>query len=507
MLLQDHRRRRVLHLQGQVLQKNEGDSVMAKTKAEMAKTKAEKLIHEFDAEVRVGERVLSKAEAVEHLSTYTPAKVGKKRQRYSAINPRRPKAPKTHTHRGLTWGELAKVRVWDAGEQRSLNTTIKTMVGGEFEPDTPVVVTCKTLAGVEMWSARPDYGRNIRGGLKTKMHSGLKAGRIEVELFGEYPCGLVKLDPSGTVALAAAEREHVDSDLLAAESAAKKSLWEVDVLAPCWRLLHISASAKVYEHRDGHNVYWVDRLGTWANSKKPVTHHKTVWHALNKRNGWEVDAEGEAVDTPSATETTAETPEPIATPVAVEPEQATAVRAKTVIVCGSRTFTDFYQVQKVLDARRDYIEKVVTGGGRGADGLAMQWALENGVSVQVFEADWERFKRAAGPMRNKRMVGESGAARVIAFAGGAGTLGICELAARAGLVVERIPARADGQPEPQVTTQPAPPARPKKIDSAQRVESIAQVEAKARASGEHIGRALASKVMAEIETAATFAAG
>ena len=554
----------------------------------MAQTKAEKQIREYHAEVHVGERVLSKVEAVEHLATYKPVKVRKERERYSAGNPRRPKTPKMHTHRGGTWGELANVRVMVEGEQRSINTTIKTTGGSEFEPDTPVTVTCKTLATAEMWSARPVYGKIERGarpydpagfsesrGLKPKgeVESAFGLERIEVELFGKYPCGLVKHDADGTAALAAVEREH------ASQAAAKKSL-------SGWHQINDHA----YTHQDGYKVYRVSRLDAWGNSKEPVTHHKTMWDALNKRDGWEVDAEGVAVavdtpaatetttdtpaatetttetpaatettttpvqrrprqlrrtetpaatetttetpaatetttetpaatetttetpaatetttETPAATETTTETPEPIATPVAVEPEPE-PVSAKTVIVCGGRTFTDFYQVQKVLDARRDYIDKVVTGGGRGADGLAMQWAHENGIGVQVFEADWERHKRAAGPVRNKRMIAESGAARVIAFAGGVGTFGICELAERAGLVVERIPARADGQPEPQIKTQPAPPARPK-IDSAERVESITEVEEKARASGKHIGRALAENVMAEIEAAAKSAAG
>ena len=179
-----------------------------------------------------------------------------------------------------------------------------------------------------------------------------------------------------------------------------------------------------------------------------------------------------------------------------------AMSENTVIVCGGRTFTDFYQLSSVLDARRESIGRVVTGGGRGADGLAMQWASENGIPVEVYEADWEKFKRAAGPIRNKRMIEESGADLVIAFAGGRGTYGICELAERHGLQVEMIAARASGMTQPTIKHQPPPPARPR-IDTAEgSFSNIVEVEERARESGQDIGRAIADSVMAEIEAAA-----
>ena len=176
---------------------------------------------------------------------------------------------------------------------------------------------------------------------------------------------------------------------------------------------------------------------------------------------------------------------------------------RVVIVCGGRTFTDFYQLREVLDSKRSGISKVITGGGRGADGLAIQWATENNIEVEVFEADWQQFKKAAGPIRNKRMVRESGASLVIAFAGGRGTHGICELATREGLDVERVPPREAGRAEPSVSHAPAVPVQAKRLEGSERFGAIVQAEERARSTGSGIGRAIADEVIAEIEAAAS----
>lgn len=58
---------------------------------------------------------------------------------------------------------------------------------------------------------------------------------------------------------------------------------------------------------------------------------------------------------------------------------------------------------------------VIHGGAEGADRLAGRWARFYGHQEEVYEAAWETHGRAAGPIRNHRMLIEGKPDRVIAF--------------------------------------------------------------------------------------------
>ena len=47
---------------------------------------------------------------------------------------------------------------------------------------------------------------------------------------------------------------------------------------------------------------------------------------------------------------------------------------------------------------------IISGGCRGADRLGEMYALEKGFTVNIYNADWARYGRGAGPIRNRRMV-------------------------------------------------------------------------------------------------------
>lgn len=126
------------------------------------------------------------------------------------------------------------------------------------------------------------------------------------------------------------------------------------------------------------------------------------------------------------------------------------------IVCGSRDFTDRARVKRVLDAavERLGVHTIIEGAGgrevdgkveRGADLLAREWAVARGdVSVIEVEADWDKYGRGAGPIRNAMMLKILLAADerrvVIAFPGGDGTADMCGRAAKAGVEVMRVEA-------------------------------------------------------------------
>jgi hypothetical protein len=82
----------------------------------------------------------------------------------------------------------------------------------------------------------------------------------------------------------------------------------------------------------------------------------------------------------------------------------------------------------------------VTGGANGADHSAEDWAIDNGIVRRVFPADWDKHKRAAGPIRNKQMLVEGKPDLVLAFPGGKGTRNMVAQARSAGVDVIEVPA-------------------------------------------------------------------
>lgn len=88
-----------------------------------------------------------------------------------------------------------------------------------------------------------------------------------------------------------------------------------------------------------------------------------------------------------------------------------------VLVCGSRDWTDGAAIQAALQAvlARGPVELVMHGDARGADRLAAGVAVELGLPVRAFPADWTHLGRAAGPVRNQRMLDEGQPSLVLAF--------------------------------------------------------------------------------------------
>lgn len=94
-----------------------------------------------------------------------------------------------------------------------------------------------------------------------------------------------------------------------------------------------------------------------------------------------------------------------------------------VLVGGGRNYGNWEHVSSVLGAMHaeNPFECVINGGADGADYQARFWAIRNNVEVITEPADWEKHGRAAGPIRNERMIEEHAPALVIAFPGGRGT--------------------------------------------------------------------------------------
>lgn len=99
-----------------------------------------------------------------------------------------------------------------------------------------------------------------------------------------------------------------------------------------------------------------------------------------------------------------------------------------VLVCGARDYPNFEKVWGVLDALAhalDYQMVIIEGQcpKGGADRYAEYWARANLPTDQhePYPADWKRYKKGAGPIRNKQMLEQGKPDIVLAFGGLGGT--------------------------------------------------------------------------------------
>lgn len=112
-----------------------------------------------------------------------------------------------------------------------------------------------------------------------------------------------------------------------------------------------------------------------------------------------------------------------------------------VIIAGSRNFINYQKLKKECDEflqNQKNIEIVSGNHYKGADKLGIQYAIQKGLNLIKFPAEWNKFGKAAGPKRNKEMAIAADA--LIAFWDGKsrGTKNMIELAKQKGLKVKVI---------------------------------------------------------------------
>lgn len=81
---------------------------------------------------------------------------------------------------------------------------------------------------------------------------------------------------------------------------------------------------------------------------------------------------------------------------------------------------------------------IIAGKAKGADSGAVDWAVVNWVSFKEYPADWSKYGKRAGYIRNKQMLEEGKPDLVIAFPGGRGTAMMVDLAKKAGVEVIEV---------------------------------------------------------------------
>ena len=74
-----------------------------------------------------------------------------------------------------------------------------------------------------------------------------------------------------------------------------------------------------------------------------------------------------------------------------------------VLICGDRYWSDREAIRRRLkQLPKDTI--IIHGAARGADSIAGEEAKLLGLIVEEFPADWDKYGRAAGPIRNRLML-------------------------------------------------------------------------------------------------------
>ena len=73
-------------------------------------------------------------------------------------------------------------------------------------------------------------------------------------------------------------------------------------------------------------------------------------------------------------------------------------------IIGSRTFDDYDLLCNHLEPYVDKITLMVSGGAKGADSLGEQWAQSKNIQTLIFPAEWDKYGRRAGYVRNEDII-------------------------------------------------------------------------------------------------------
>lgn len=108
------------------------------------------------------------------------------------------------------------------------------------------------------------------------------------------------------------------------------------------------------------------------------------------------------------------------------------------IVAGSRTINDYSFVKKILDKHCEEYgcpNMVVSGTANGADMLGERWAAEKQIAIWRMPANWDKFGKSAGFIRNEAMADMADACVVLWDGVSKGSKNMIDIAERKGLKV------------------------------------------------------------------------
>ena len=111
-----------------------------------------------------------------------------------------------------------------------------------------------------------------------------------------------------------------------------------------------------------------------------------------------------------------------------------------VLVCGGRNYRDYLRLDDELGALHlaEEIDLIIQGGAKGADFLATVFAEQESIEWVECPAQWDTHGRAAGHIRNQKMLDDYHPDLVVAFPGGPGTANMIAKAKKAGVRVIEV---------------------------------------------------------------------
>lgn len=114
-----------------------------------------------------------------------------------------------------------------------------------------------------------------------------------------------------------------------------------------------------------------------------------------------------------------------------------------VVIAGSRGFSNYKLLKETCDKylrekKKTHNVVVISGHARGADSLGEKYASDEDLDLEIYPADWKKYGKSAGFMRNKQMADIADA--VIAFWNGEshGTKHMIDIAEEKGLNVRVV---------------------------------------------------------------------
>jgi predicted Rossmann-fold nucleotide-binding protein len=114
-----------------------------------------------------------------------------------------------------------------------------------------------------------------------------------------------------------------------------------------------------------------------------------------------------------------------------------------VVIAGSRGFSNYKLLKETCDdflrnIKKEYNIVIISGGARGADKAGEKYASDEDLDLEIYPADWKKYGKSAGFMRNEQMADIADA--VIAFWNGEshGTKHMIDIAEEKGLNVKVV---------------------------------------------------------------------
>lgn len=105
------------------------------------------------------------------------------------------------------------------------------------------------------------------------------------------------------------------------------------------------------------------------------------------------------------------------------------------IIAGSRTIKDKKILEEAIAASGFEITRVITGMAKGVDSLGKIWGNENAIPVSEYPANWGKYGKRAGYLRNLDMAKQANALIAVWDGESKGTAHMINIAKKQGLKI------------------------------------------------------------------------